>query len=86
MYALNLSDGDYRILSACVVLPNGDYSNMTVVDTLPEGDITDWRLVDGEYIFDPLPEQEQAEPVRSTEERLTELEEAFALILSGVVE
>lgn len=85
MYALKLSD-DNRIMYACKVLEKGNYSHLTVVDTLPEGDVTDWLYIDGEYIYDPLPEQEQAEPVRSTEERLTELEESFAMILSGVVE
>lgn len=85
MYALKLSD-DNRIMYACKVLENGNYNHLTVVDTMPEGDITDYRLVDGEYIYDPLPEQEKGEPTRTTEERLTELEEAFALILSGVTE
>lgn len=85
MFGMKLND-DGRIMHACKVLRGGDYTNMTVVDMLPEGDVTDWLFVDGEYIYDPLPEQEQAEPARTTEERLTELEEAFALILSGVVE
>lgn len=60
-YALNLSD-DNRILSACVVLPNGNYDGMPIVDVLPEGDISDYLYLDGQYIYDPLPEPEQPEP------------------------
>ena len=55
MYALNL-DTDGRILSACVCLEGIEYEN--VVDTLPEGNITDYKYVDGEYVYDPLPEPE----------------------------
>jgi hypothetical protein len=86
-YALNLAD-DSRILSSCVVLPNGSYDSMTVVDKLPGGEtdeeknINNWRFVDGEYVFDPLPNEEKKQP-RTTEERLSELEEAFQMILSG---
>lgn len=85
MFRLKIND-DGRILYACKELPGNDYSHLTAVDTLPEGDVTDWLCIDGQYIYDPLPEQEQAEPARTTEERLTELEEAFAMILSGVTE
>lgn len=89
-YALNLAD-DNRILSACVVLPNGNYDGMPVVDKLPGGEtgeeknIHEWRFVNGKYEYDPLP-NEETEPPRTTEERLSELEEAFQLILSGVTE
>lgn len=56
MYALNLDKDTGRILSACKVLPNGYYETMVKVDTLPEGDVCDYRYVDGEYVYDPLPE------------------------------
>ena len=61
MYSLNL-DTDNRILSACVCLDDFEYMN--IVDVLPEGDISDYRYVDGEYVYDPLPEPEPqpAEP------------------------
>lgn len=62
-YALNLSE-DNRILSAWKVLPNGNYEGMPIVETLPEGDVSDYLYIDGEYVYDPLPEPEppEAEP------------------------
>ena len=53
MYSLNL-DKDGRILSACICLEGLEYEN--VVDTLPDGNISDYKYVDGEYVYDPLPE------------------------------
>lgn len=61
MYALNLGEGG-RILSACVVLSIGNYDGMPQVDSLPEGDISDYKYLDGEYVYDPLPEPEPPEP------------------------
>ena len=57
MYALNLAE-DNRILSACICLAGFEYENM--VETLPDGDITDYLYVDGQYVYDPLPEPEPA--------------------------
>lgn len=60
MYALNL-DTDGRILSACVCLEGFEYTN--IVETLPEGDISNYKYINGEYVYDPLPEpQPQPEP------------------------
>lgn len=59
-YVLNLAE-DKRILSACVVLPNGNYDGMPLVEELPEGDISDYLYVNGQYVYDPLPEPEQPE-------------------------
>ena len=55
-YALNLAE-DKRILSAWKVLPDGNYDGMPLVDVLPEGNVYKYRYVDGEYVYDPLPEQ-----------------------------
>lgn len=55
MYSLNL-DTDNRILSACVCLDGFEYTN--IVDALPDGDISDYKYIDGEYVYDPLPEPE----------------------------
>lgn len=66
-YALNLSE-DHRILSAWVVLPNGSYDGMPIVDTLPSGetqkenDVTNYLYINGEYIYDPKPEQPEPAP------------------------
>ena len=55
MYSLNL-DTDNRILSACICLEGFEYTN--IVDILPDGDISDYKYIDGEYVYDPLPEPE----------------------------
>ena len=62
MYSLNL-DTDNRILSACVCLDGFEYTN--IVDTLPDDDISDYKYIDGEYVYDSLPEPEP-EPVEPT--------------------
>ena len=66
MYSLNL-DTDNRVLSACVCLDGFEYMN--IVDVLPEGDISDYRYVDGEYVYDPLPEPEP-QPVEPTADEI----------------
>lgn len=90
-YALNIDNEDGRILSACVVLPNGKYGEMPNVDNLPDGNICDYRFVNGEYIYDPVPESEEPEPAATLESRVetletsnAELTEAVDMILSGV--
>ena len=66
MYSLNLSE-DKRILSACVCLDGFEYKN--IVDALPEGDISDYKYIDGEYVYDPLPEPEP-QPVEPTADEI----------------
>ncbi len=73
MYALNLSQ-DNRILSACKVLPNGKYDGMPIVDTLPEGNLPDYQYINNEFVYNPLPKEEPAEPTPSLEERVSALE------------
>lgn len=82
-YALNLAE-DGRILSA--TYPEYAPDDAVQVEALPEGDISDYRYVEGELAYDPLPEPEQPEAQPTPEERITELEEALALLLSGVTE
>lgn len=52
-YALNL-DADGRILSA--TYEAYATKNMPIVDTLPDNDIIDYKYIDGEFIYEPLPE------------------------------
>ena len=66
MYSLNLSD-DNRILSARICLEGFEYTN--IVDVLPEGDISDYKYIDGEYVYDPLPEPEP-QPVEPTADEI----------------
>ena len=82
-YALNLAEAG-RILSATYA----EFApvNAVLVDELPEGNVADYRYVDGEYVHDPIPEEEPTEPKASNEERITDLEEALAMLLSGVTE
>lgn len=62
MYVLSLSNTN-RVLCASILLPNGNYDGMPIVDTLPEGNLPDYFYINGEYVYDPLPEPEQPEPV-----------------------
>lgn len=90
MYALNLAE-DGRILSA--TYPKYAPANAVIVDVLPDGDISDYLYVDGQYVFDPLPDPEQPEPKATLENRVktletdsTEMKEALEMILNGVTE
>ena len=60
-YALNLAE-DGRILS--VTEEEYACAENVIVDTFPDGNVYEYRYVDGEYIYDPLPEPEKpiAEP------------------------
>lgn len=82
-YALNLAD-DGRILS--VTYAEFAYADAILVDELPDGDVYEYRYSDGGFIYDPIPVEEPTEPKASQEERITELEEALAMLLSGVTE
>lgn len=78
MYALKIAE-DNRIEMACNVIEGENYSNMIIVDTLPKGetakekDITNWLHVDGEYVYDPLPDPEPIEPEPTADEVLNAL-------------
>lgn len=60
MIALILNQ-DKRILSTapdeCVA------AHYPRVETLPEGKITDYKYIEGEFIYEPLPQMEEPEPV-----------------------
>ena len=81
-YRLNLAE-DGRVLSVTY----GKYgtADMPEVDEFPKK-VTEYRYVDGEFIHDPKPVEQPEAPTPTIGERVTELEEALALILSGVVE
>lgn len=66
-YALKIHE-DNRIGYACVVLPNGKYDGMPIVADLPDGDITDYLYIDGEYVYNPLPNPEEPDPEEPAEE------------------
>ena len=82
MYVLNLAE-DNRILSAWVMIEGQNYDDMPISNKLPDGDITDYKYVDGEYIYDPLPDE--PEPIEPTGDEVTTDDLANA-ILEGVNE
>lgn len=63
MYALNL-DTDGRILSA--TYPQYATDDMPIVETLPDGDIADYLYIDGKYVYEPLPKEEETEAGHNT--------------------
>lgn len=77
MYALNIDKETKRILYACTVLPHGNYDGMPIVDYLPDGDVSDYLYIDGQYVYDPLPEPEQPEPAPSGDSVWDELDAAY---------
>lgn len=70
MYALHIAE-DGRILSA--TYPQYAPADAVIVDVLPEGDISDYLYVDGQYVYDPLPEPEQPEAEATTDDVLNAL-------------
>lgn len=81
-YRLNLAE-DGRVLS--VTYSKYGTADMPEVDELPKK-ATEYRYVNGEFIHDPLPKQEPAEPAPSLPDRVAELEEALDMILKGATE
>ena len=79
-YALNL-DEDGRILSA--TYESHATPGMSIVNTLPDGDVSDYRFVDGEYIYDPLPQPEPSRPEPPSGDYAT-YDELAAAIREGV--
>lgn len=55
MYSLNL-DKDGRILS--VTYDEFATDDMPRVNTLPDGNVADYKYIDGEFVYEPLPEPE----------------------------
>lgn len=77
LFALNLDEADGRVLSATEDQYGAE--GQPRVETLPSGetpeenDISNYRYVDGEYIYDPLPQPEPPEPVETTDDVLNAL-------------
>lgn len=69
-YSLNLGENG-RILSVCVCLDGQTYENQ--VESFPEGDITEYRYENGEFIHDPLPQEETEEEEPTVEDDILEM-------------
>lgn len=86
MYALNLSD-DGRILSA--TYPQFAPENATVVEELPEGNIYEYRYINGEFVHEPLPVEENIEDPTEADDTaamLVDHEYRLTLLELGIVE
>lgn len=76
LYALNLAK-DGRVLSATKDQYGAE--GQPRVESLPSGetpeenDISNYRYVDGEYIYDPLPQPEPPAPAETTDDVLNAL-------------
>lgn len=81
MFWLNLGE-DGRVLSAAIseFVPDG----MTKIDALPEGDVSNYRLVGGEYVYDPLPLPDEGEEIPTLESRIKTLETTQTNILDAI--
>ena len=84
-YALNLAE-DGRVLS--VTYSKYAPEDAPRVDELPDGNLFEYRFDGYDFIHDPLPvdQLEPQEKPTNLEARVGDLEEALALILSGVTE
>ena len=72
MFALNLGE-DGRVLSATFDLFAPE--KQPRIQVLPQGNLMDYRFNEGDFVYDPLPEEET--PIRQTlEERIARLEKA----------
>lgn len=67
MFALNLGENG-RVLSA--TLPEYAPSTQPQVESLPEGDLYEYLYVDGDFIHDPLPKQEEETPAPTQLDRV----------------
>ena len=84
MYALNLGAGG-RVLS--VTWPKYAPSDAPKVETLPEGDTCDYLYVDGEFVYDPLPEEPEPEdPMDTLQKKVISLQEQNDTLLECLLE
>lgn len=84
MYALNLGTGG-RVLS--VTWPKYAPSDAPRVETLPEGNTCDYLYRDGEFIYDPLPEEPEPEdPMDALQKKVISLQEQNDTLLECLLE
>ena len=76
-YALNL-DVDGRILSA--TYPQYASENAVMVDILPDRNLSDYLYSNGEFMYQPISDQEEKPPTPTMEERLSSVESDVAAL------
>ena len=69
-YAIELAE-DNRVVS--VTYESYATEKMQIVDVIPEGDITEYRYENGEFIHDPLPQEETEEEEPTVEDDVLEM-------------
>lgn len=80
MMAYAMVDGDNRIIEWSNEHLDGmdvEFSNGDYIDTNCVNGVEDFKIVDGQAVYDPL------ERPQTPEERISELEAALELLLSG---
>ena len=82
LYALNLDLETNRILSATIDKYGCDWQPR--VEELPEGDISNYLYINGEYVYDPLPPEE--DDYIPPEDRIAALEEQNEMLLECILE
>lgn len=70
LYALNLAE-DGRVLS--ITLDQYGAEGQPRVTEFPDDDVSNYKYVDGEFIYDPLPEPPEPEPTETTDDVLNAL-------------
>lgn len=69
-YAIELAE-DNRVVS--VTYESYATEKMQIVDVIPEGNITEYRYENGEFIHDPLPQEETEEEEPTVEDDVLEM-------------
>ena len=69
-YAIELAE-DNRVVF--VTYESYATKKMQIVDVIPEGDITEYRYENGEFIHDPLPQEETEEEEPTVEDDILEM-------------
>lgn len=81
------TDDTNRITAASVVYHCGDGEiEVEIPEEIDFERIHEYLYADGVFVHEPLPVPEEPKTMPTQEERITELEEALALLLSGVTE
>ena len=88
MYVLNLAE-DNRVLSVCNKLDGVDYNDVPIADKRPEDvypgcNTEDCYYINGEYIYDPKPEDPKPDPSVTEPTEYVSYEEIANAIREGV--
>lgn len=85
MYAINFDHTDGRILS--VTTEEFLAPGMVLMEELPEGDVSNYRIVDNEYIYDPLPpEPEPVDEIALMQEHINMLQDQNDMLTECIME